>query len=896
MLVTSPVALANGNLAGAIKGRVVDQTGAIIVGAQVALLDATKTELRRTESDDNGQFRFEMLAEGTYVVRVGKAGFTGVTRIVKLSPTEQMSVVFGLLIEARSEEVTITPARGESREVFETAESISIATAEEMSRRAYLILPQALKEEPGIHLQQTTTSQGSLFIRGLTGQQIVTLVNGVRFNNATLRPGANQYVAFIDPDFAERVEVVRGANSSQYGSDALGGTINILTRPAGLMTEGSELHGGFSTFFGSADLSAGGAGHLSGGGRNWGFVVAGTGRRTQDLRPGGSIDSHSVVTRLFGLSSKLLGDRLQDTGYTQYGASAKFVYRAGNADTLTFEYLRGTQLGVRRYDQLDGGLGNLLNRFDPQVLDFFTARYSRIGLGLLDSISATFSFNGQRDDRTSQSVNNAAQGLRSKITDEYNRTNSFGYQAQATTHAGHRSSIVFGGEFYDEYITSRRNELSFNSAMSDFSNIAAVRARFPNGARYKTLGMFAQSLTSLIPNRLRGTFGLRYSRVSYSQSPADNPLSANATPTVPPYKTNLGDVTFNTGLVYTISEHFNLTGNVSRGFRAPNVSDFGSVGNSGIGFEITPEEGERLGGFAGRFDPSQPERIGSRPLRQLKPEKNYTYDFGVKFRSSRGGATFAVFDSELSDLIERRVVLLPQGATGQRIGEQLIIRQDSTGAVYTALSNSPVFVRANISRVRLRGVEASLLLKLTRELTFNSNASYVRGTDLETRRPPSLENGIPPTTGFVSLKWEPAGRAFWFEAYSTFADAQRRFSDNDLQQARIGGIRTRAEIINFFNNGAVARGLVRNGILLATGETVGQVWLRVLGPDPNARTPLFTRNPGYATFNLRGGFHLGENSTLTLIVENVFDKNYRTMGSGVDAAGINAFVRYSFKF
>ena len=127
----------------------------------------------------------------------------------------------------------------------------------------------------------------------------------------------------------------------------------------------------------------------------------------QDLRTGGGMDSHSVVTRLFGLSSKVLGDRLQDTAYTQYGANAKFMYRASDADLVTFEYLRGTQLGVRRYDQLDGGLGNLLSRFDPQVLDFFTARYDRIGLGLLDSLSATFSFNGQRDDRTSQSMNNA---------------------------------------------------------------------------------------------------------------------------------------------------------------------------------------------------------------------------------------------------------------------------------------------------------------------------------------------------------------------------------------------------------------------------------------------------------------------------------------------------------
>ena len=92
-------------------------------------------------------------------------------------------------------------------------------------------------------------------------------------------------------------------------------------------------------------------------------------------------------------------------------------------------------------------------------------------------------------------------------------------------------------------------------------------------------------------------------------------------------------------------------------------------------------------------------------------------------------------------------------------------------------------------------------------------------------------------------------------------------------------LRTREEIAGFFNGGAVARGLVRNGILLATGETLAQVQLRVLGPglQPNQ---LFTKNPGFALLNLRGGFRIGERSSFTVILENIFDKNYRTMGSG----------------
>jgi outer membrane receptor protein involved in Fe transport len=188
-----------------------------------------------------------------------------------------------------------------------------------------------------------------------------------------------------------------------------------------------------------------------------------------------------------------------------------------------------------------------------------------------------------------------------------------------------------------------------------------------------------------------------------------------------------------------------------------------------------------------------------------------------------------------------------------------------------------------------------LAVKLRRDLALNANAFYVRGTDLRTALPPNLENGVPPMTGFAGVKWERAGLPLWIEVYSNFAAPQRRFSENDISQARIGGLRTREEIAGFFNGGAVPRGLVRNGILLPTGETLAQVQLRILGPGLQPNT-LFNKNPGFALFNVRGSFRIGERSSVTLILENIFDKNYRTMGSGIDGPGINAAVRYSYRF
>ncbi len=873
-----------------ISGTVVDQIGAQVAGASVVLLGAGGTESQRSVTDQQGRFEMERVPAADYVIAIHKKGFREVRRVLHVNGSETLQLQFQLNVAPIVENVTVTPTRGQPLDVSQATQSQEVLPNEEMMSRPVHLLPQTLRDVTGVHVQQTTSGQGSPFLRGLTGMQVLHLINGVRFNNSTFRPGANQYTALIDQYATDRVEIVRGPGSTQYGSDSLGGTINVLTRPVQSIDRFGT-HGSFNTFFASADLSVGAAATISSGSDNWGFLFNASGHRTQDLRTGGGLDSHSVAVRLLGISSKFLGSRLQDTAYGQYNANGKFQYKASDTDVFSFEYMRGVQLGLRRYDQLNGGIGNLVNSFDPQVLDFFTARYDRAGAGPFDSVSAIFSFNGQRDDRRSQGINNT-QGLRSRITDEFNLTRAYGYQAQATSRVKRNHAITFGAEFYHERITSTRKDFNFSNTTRDFTNVVEVRARFPNGANYRTLGLFVQDVATLVPQRLTANVGLRYSIFRYHQTSRNNPLDAAGQPTVPEFRETFDDVTFNAGFAYAINSRFTLTGNVSRGFRAPNVNDFAATGLSGLGFEIAPDEGVRLGGSGGLLDSSR-RLLDTHPLEPIRAEQLYSYELGLRFVSSRFSGTVAAFDSEISDLIERRTLLLPAGAVGQFVGGQPIIRQESTGAVFTSLSNTAVFVRTNAAQVRMQGVEGSFAARLRRNLTATANLFYVRGKDLRTGLPPSLENGIPPATGFAGVKWERSRG--WIEIYSNFAAPQRRFSDNDISQARIGGIRTAAEIAGFFNGGAVPRDLVRNGILLPTGETLAQVQLRLLGPglQPNQ---LFTKNPGFALLNLRGGFRIGERSSVTLFLENILDKNYRTMGSGIDGPGTNAAVRYSFSF
>ena len=72
------------------------------------------------------------------------------------------------------------------------------------------------------------------------------LVDGIRLNNSTFRLGPNQYLATIDPGQIERIEVVRGSGSVLYGSDALGGVINILTTRPQFSVSGASWHAGLT--------------------------------------------------------------------------------------------------------------------------------------------------------------------------------------------------------------------------------------------------------------------------------------------------------------------------------------------------------------------------------------------------------------------------------------------------------------------------------------------------------------------------------------------------------------------------------------------------------------------------------------------------------------------------
>ena len=129
--------------------------------------------------------------------------------------------------------------------------------------------------------------------------------------------------------------------------------------------------------------------------------------------------------------------------------------------------------------------------------------------------------------------------------------------------------------------------------------------------------------------------------------------------------------------------------------------------------------------------------------------------------------------------------------------------------------------------------------------------------------------------------------------YRIRAERQSRLASLALADRRIGASRSTTSIASFFRNGATVRGLVVDGRLAATGETLAEVQRRVLGGAVSA--PMYTAVAGYAVFGLRAGFPTGRNSEVMLDFFNITDRNWRGIGWGVDADGRGVTVRWKIR-
>ncbi|HVA00853.1 MAG TPA: TonB-dependent receptor [Terriglobia bacterium] len=209
--------------AAVLRGTVLDPKGANVPGAQVRLLGPQGAEVARTLTNDRGQFRFDGLAAANYTVEVSLAGFG--TTTAKAKPGQDLQVV--LPLAPLHENVIVTATRTEAT-TGEIGASTSVITRKQIVDRDTPFVSNLLQSLPGIAVVRSGAPGAvtSVFVQGGDSDYNKVLLDGIPLNE----PGGDFDFSTLTTNNLERIEVVRGAESALFGSDAMTSVIQLFTR------------------------------------------------------------------------------------------------------------------------------------------------------------------------------------------------------------------------------------------------------------------------------------------------------------------------------------------------------------------------------------------------------------------------------------------------------------------------------------------------------------------------------------------------------------------------------------------------------------------------------------------------------------------------------------------
>lgn len=209
-----------------ISGTVLDPDGRAIPQARVSLLE-TMTALEERTTDAEGRYRFDGLPAGVYRLVANAPGFSAASQDLRLGADEAQRVDLHLAVSAVAQQVVVS-ASLEDTLAAETGSSVAVVTRSEMEDRGEQSVLDALRGVPGVEVNQTGQRGGvtGVFIRGGDSDYNLVMVDGIQVNEF----GGGFDFAPLTVDGVDRVEVTRGPESALYGSNAVAGVINIVSR------------------------------------------------------------------------------------------------------------------------------------------------------------------------------------------------------------------------------------------------------------------------------------------------------------------------------------------------------------------------------------------------------------------------------------------------------------------------------------------------------------------------------------------------------------------------------------------------------------------------------------------------------------------------------------------
>ena len=738
-----------------IEGLVQDSASRPIAGAAVIVRNK-QTKVERTfTSDESGRFSVDLAEPGGYELTVSAPGFAASTQ--KLGEVDT-SVSVTLEPQPIEDQVTVTATRAQVL-TSETAVPVSVVDREGIERQGVNTIGDVFRILPGT----STTNEGAFQvrprIRGLDSNRVLVLVDGERLNNGRTSTGQSGIeTGLVETSQIETLEVIRGSGSVLYGTDALAGTINIITRDTPPRREsGFRFGGSLDTFYSSNENGRRGSIAVNGSSKFFAFRVAQSLDRFDNYFAGDASAEDLETLRDQDLQITDDGEILNSQSHGS-NSQATLRFFLNDTNTLKFNYerrragnigsagLAGANTGVP-------GLVGVFNAFFPfNNRDKFNVRYDVAALTEnLQRISAKAFYQTQHRNFTNivtvGPIPPFFPGVY-QFSETVTDTKTTGFDLQSDWIFG-RHNVVAGASWFKDENTDRR--LLIQSTTPFSTNRTFRNSRSVPDASLSNVAFFAQDEYRMT-DRLRLVGGIRFDRFSTVAEPtAEFALDPRFTPQDIELLglTGLTDgldlsytsVTGDVGAIFALTRNVNVSARLGRSFRTPNISErFFTDPGSAEGFLV---------GNPG-----------------LEPETGINFDASVKITTSRVKASATYFHNYFRNFLATQLtdVRLPQPTPPGAPPRPPI-------AVYQT---------QNVRRARIQGFEAEVEAPFKISLGYLTpygNFSYLRGDDVRANEPLDF---ISPFRTNVGFRWQNFGKSYYVDYNARIVSKQPRLSDDFL--------------------------------------------------------------------------------------------------------------------
>jgi hemoglobin/transferrin/lactoferrin receptor protein len=610
-----------------------------------------------------------------------------------------------------TDQIVVTATRQEELS-SEVPAPVTVITSEEIEMLQPEKMADLFKTIPGVEIQGEGPFRGIPVIRGLTSNRVLILVDGQRLNNSRESTDfAGIQPALVNLGEVERIEVLRGPASVQYGSDAIGGVVNIITRKPNLAEQEFKVSGAMSYEYGTNSDSQNGEVRVHGAGKGMGFQIGASIQDVDDYTAADGAHEDERYTRY-----TLEDDTVPNSGMTQKAFDAGLSVLTGDRGVfkVNAEVVRTEDIGFPGF-ALDSNIQIFFPTFDR---DKIAAWWDSGKMGFLDDLSLSAWY--QSVDK--ESVRNLDFGMFFQNQFTRSEIDSLGFNAQGTSTAG-VNHLTYGLDFYQDELHD--TALTENP---DFmgGTVTSDEVVVPDSTQ-RGLGLYVSDRISAT-DRLTVSVGLRGDTFSFDSDENDDRYSGN------PIDVTDSALSGNLGVVYSVTEHVNLTGLIARGFRTPNMQE-----RTFYGFATTGDT----------YILQNPE---------LDPETSWNYEVGFKARyeTASGGLNF--FYNDLSDFI----------------GFVFLDPDDPRAADCPPIPGVECSTFDNIDKARIWGIELDLEWIFARWWSVFGTFAYLEGDDETTGEPLPY---IAPWKVTAGIRYQRS--SWWAEADLRHLGSQDRLPPGD---------------------------------------------------------------------------------------------------------------------